>query len=192
MYQLDLKALKAAANAAKRNDHRLPLTCILLKGSKVAATDSYICFEAESGADISETGEDGWMFPASVFLHAKTTGKGNEVATFELCNVAPGDCQSSWKVTFNDVTTIVTAWPGDGFPRYQGLFKDYAAPWALQPAESFCFTVDLVQKAMKVLKIKGGKGAVAKATFNGAAHPCVMHLAKEPETRVLLMHAKED
>lgn len=191
MITCDLKALKAAANAVAKKETHPVLKKILLKGVKVAATDSYICFEAANGASVNECFEgEGWLFAAETFAKAKTSERKNDSATFELCSVSEDGAESSWQVTFNGVTTLVKAESGARFPKYQDLFKNYGAFAQLKPTTSFGFDSALMEKCLKCLKVKGGKGSTVKAVFNGELSPCVMYLGGELSTRVLLMPCK--
>ena len=192
MITCDLKALKAAANAVDKKATHPALKKILLKSVKVAGTDSYIIFEADNGASVNECFDgEGWLFPAEAFAKAKTSERKNDSATFELYNISNDGSESSWLVTFNGVSNLMKAESGTRYPKYQNLFKNYDASAQLKPAPSFVFGSALMEKALKCLKAKGGKGATVKAVFNGELSPCIMYLGGERETRVLLMPCKE-
>ena len=190
MFTCDLKKIKAAANAAAgKDDPRFALTNIYISGNKVAATDSYILLETDSGCDnMGELGKNGYMFPAYIFAKAKVYANKPNQVTFELMQ----ECKNGeiiFKVLFNGIEQIVTAYDGDAFPKYQRLFDDFNKNFEAILQQNY--TLETIEKAIKCLSIiAGNKKEKIEVKYNGEDRPCVFALRNQDrDTRCLVMPA---
>lgn len=178
-FTIDADLVKAACEcvASKREcvGYRAGLGCICFHGKEVIATDSYILFEGHGA-----TGENlpKWLLlDPAIFSKARSTDK----VTIEG---EPDALTVTIEPRKGAKTVLLTKTESKPFPTsYEQMFHDLKR----KPIETWCFTPELMQKAMKAASKLRDRG-IMKAYMHGTDKPVIL---VNDNCRFLIMNAKE-
>lgn len=177
-FSIDADLVKAACEcvAGKREQvgGRAGLGCVCFNGKEVIATDSFILFEGHGA--VGESLPEWLLLDPAVFSKARSTDK----VTIEG---EPDALTVTIEPRKGAKTVLLAKRESKFFPMsYEQLLK-----LERKPTETWCFTPELMQKAMKAASKLRDRG-IMKAYMHGTDKPLIL---VNDSCRFLIMNAKE-
>lgn len=178
-FTIDADLVKAACEcvAGKRKSvgRRVGLCCICFNGKNVIATDSYILFEGHGA--VGESLPEWLLLDPAIFSKARSTDK----VTIEG---EPDALTVTIEPRKGAKTVLLTKCESRYFPiSYEQMFHNLKR----KPIETWVFTPELMQKAMKAASKLRDRGTM-KAYMHGTDKPLIL---ANDFCRFLIMNAKE-